>query len=102
MILEFLQSEKIDVLNTRAFKTEENKITITIGSVEKQAERQIEFKGIMYTIKFGEFSGYLEEMCYYLKNACEYTANETQRKMVEKYIESYVTGSIETHKDSQR
>jgi dipeptidyl-peptidase-3 len=41
-------------------------------------------------------------MCYYLKNAAEYTANETQRKMVEKYIESYMTGSIETHKDSQR
>merc|ERR1711972_707559 len=32
----------------------------------------------------------------------EYCANDTQKKMLEKYIESYHTGSIDAHKDSQR
>jgi dipeptidyl-peptidase III len=50
----------------------------------------------------GEFSDYLGEMVYYLKKAVDYTANDNQKVMVEKYIESYVTGSIEAHKDSQR
>jgi len=38
----------------------------------------------------------------YLGEALKYVANDTQRKMLENYIESYQTGSIETHKNSQR
>jgi dipeptidyl-peptidase-3 len=37
-----------------------------------------------------------------LKQALKYCANENQEKMIEKYIEHYQTGSIDTHKDSQR
>ena len=38
----------------------------------------------------------------YLERAKEYAANQGQREMIEKYIEHYKTGDIETHKDSQR
>ena len=38
----------------------------------------------------------------YLQRALPYVANDTQKVMVEKYIESYETGSIPVHKDSQR
>jgi len=41
-------------------------------------------------------------MNYYLTKALPYVANETQKLMLEKYIESYATGSIPAHKDSQR
>jgi hypothetical protein len=37
-----------------------------------------------------------------LKQALKYCANENQEKMIQKYIEHYQTGSIDTHKDSQR
>ena len=38
----------------------------------------------------------------YLQRALPYVANDTQKVMLEKYIESYETGSIPAHKDSQR
>jgi dipeptidyl-peptidase-3 len=102
LIAEFLQAEKVDILNTRAFKRENGQILITVGSIDKPASIKKEFKGVNFEIEYGEFSGYLEEMNYYLKRAAEYAANDNQREMIEKYIESYKTGSIDAHKDSQR
>lgn len=37
-----------------------------------------------------------------MKNAKEFCANEFQSKMLDDYIESFRTGSIKKHKDSQR
>ena len=41
-------------------------------------------------------------MNYYLERALPYVANETQLEMLQLYIEHFKTGSIDTHKDSQR
>ena len=41
-------------------------------------------------------------MNFYLEKAMQYAANDNQRDMIAKYIESYQTGSIPAHKDSQR
>ena len=38
----------------------------------------------------------------FLGRALNYVASETQQVMLQKYIESYETGSIPAHKDSQR
>lgn len=38
----------------------------------------------------------------YLEKALKYVANDNQAAMLQKYIEHYTTGDIETHKDSQR
>jgi hypothetical protein len=62
----------------------------------------VEHSGHKFEIKFGEFSAYLKSMNYYLERAVQYAANDNQRDMVRLYIEHYNTGSIETHKDSQR
>lgn len=89
-------------MNTRAFK-ENDKIIITVGSVSKElTKRNIEFKGYKFDIEYGEFDGYLEEVNFYLKEALKYAANENQVNMTKSYIESYETGSIDAHKDSQR
>lgn len=37
-----------------------------------------------------------------MKEALKYVANDTQKRMVEKYIEHFNTGDIDAHKDSQR
>ncbi len=42
------------------------------------------------------------EMNAFLGRALNYVASETQQVMLQKYIESYETGSIPAHKDSQR
>jgi len=53
-------------------------------------------------VQYGEFSDYLKEMNYYLALAKKFAANENQAQMIQLYIDHFQTGSIETHKDSQR
>ena len=100
-ISEFLIAEKIDILNTRAFKNEDGSITITVGSRLAPPIGECEFNGIKFWIQAGEFAPYLAEACIYLNRAKNYAANDNQREMIAKYIESFRTGSIEAHKDSQ-
>lgn len=59
LIKEFLEFQKVDILNTRAFK-ENNKFIITVGSVQSNnTKRNISFKGKMFDLEYGEFSSYL-------------------------------------------
>jgi len=89
-------------LNTRAWK-KDDKFIITVGSIETEATKTgIEFKGSTFDIVYGEFAPYVSECNAYMKEALKYVANDTQAKMVTKYIEHFNTGDIETHKDSQR
>ncbi|KAI6035661.1 peptidase family M49-domain-containing protein [Pisolithus orientalis] len=50
------------------------------------------------TIEYGDFSEPLSKVITALQEAKRYTANETQTKMLECYIKSFETGSIEEHK----
>jgi len=103
VVKDFLKEQKIDILNTRVFKNYEGKFAITVGSISKEKTRkEVEFKGHKFDINYGEFAPYLEEVNYYLKKALNYVENDTQKQMIEKYIESNQTGDMEAHKDSQR
>lgn len=76
LVKEFLDSHKIDVLNTRAFK-KDGRYVITVGSISKiNTKKEVEFKGKVFDINYGEFQPYLEECNYYLKEALKYCANE--------------------------
>ena len=75
LVKEVLLKEKIDILNTRAFKNENGDILITVGSIE-HSTRSVEHSGRKFEIKYGEFSEYLKEMNYYLERAMEYAAND--------------------------
>jgi len=101
LVSEVCQKEKVDILNTRAFKLENGTIKITVGSIEKHS-RNLEHAGHSFEIEFGEFSEYLKDMNFYLEQALKYCANDNQREMISHYISHYKTGCIETHKDSQR
>ena len=101
LVKEVLMKEKVDILNTRAFKQANGDITITVGSIQKST-RQVKHNDRNFSIEFGEFSSYLEDTVYYLERALPYAANDNQKQMIEFYIEHYKTGSIEVHKDSQR
>lgn len=100
-VQDVLKAEKVDILNTRAFKQENGDIVITVGSIEEHS-RQVTHQGRNFIFQYGEFRPFLEETNYYLEKALPYCANDTQKRMLELYIEHYKTGSIETHKDSQR
>ena len=99
LIKEFLREQKIDPLNTRAFKKPDGTYEVTIGSIDK-SERELTFKEHKFRVCTGEFAPYLEECNYYLDKAKQYAANDTQKEMLELYIEHFKTGSVELHKDS--
>mmetsp|Transcript_25914 Transcript_25914/g.34694 ORF Transcript_25914/g.34694 Transcript_25914/m.34694 type:complete len:148 (+) Transcript_25914:614-1057(+) len=92
----------LDILNTRVFKTSDSEFLITVGSANTDGSCSMSYGGKTFKIEFGEFKDYVSEMNSYLTKALPYVANDNQKLMVEKYIESFATGSIPAHKDSQR
>lgn len=51
LVSEFLKHQKIDVLNTRAFKSDDSHFLITIGSVLSDgSQKGVEFKGKVFDI----------------------------------------------------
>jgi dipeptidyl-peptidase-3 len=100
LVREFCHSEKLSFLNTRAFKTSENEYEVTVGSINTDKSKSVEFKGKSFKITYGEFAPYLSETVDYLQKALPYVANSTQKEMLEFYIESFTTGDIDAHKNS--
>ena len=90
-------------MNTRVFKKDDGKFVITVGSIKSDhSKKDIDFKGTKFDVNYGEFSPYLAECNEYLTEALKYCANDNQLNMVKKYIEHYIDGNVDTHKDSQR
>ena len=103
IVQRFLDSEKIDILNTRAFKRDEQQFEITVGSKFKEGTREdIEFENATFSLEFGEFTEYLNEVVLYLEQAMEFASNQNQREMIQDYILHFKSGDVEAHKDSQR
>lgn len=61
LVSDCLKEQKIDILNTRAFKLQDGKYLITIGSIQKQ-EKTVSFQGKEILLQWGEFSEYLKDM----------------------------------------
>jgi dipeptidyl-peptidase III len=101
LIREFFTATKLSPLNTRAFKLSDGNFVITVGSIQK-SKASHDFKGAKISVEHGEFGPFLEEVTYYLSKAREYAANDNQRDMITLYMKHFETGSIDTHKDSQR
>lgn len=102
-----LDEKKFSPVNTRLFKKTDGTFDLRIASVNRNPPHGVEtsFKtkgGRTVTASYGDFWEALEQVNENLKKAKEYAANDTQRKMLEKYIESFETGSIEAHIESQR
>ena len=57
------------------------------------------FKDVQITISRGDYAPLMNRMVQELSEAKKYSANATQQNMIEKYIESFTTGSVESHKD---
>ncbi|VVT46966.1 uncharacterized protein SAPINGB_P001476 [Magnusiomyces paraingens] len=97
--------------NTRLFKDEKGfKLLIASANTFADSEdktiphESIELPNGLGTLEFvygdhsKEFAKIVEEM----EGALKYAANETQEKMLKAYIQSFKTGSMEEHKESQK
>lgn len=108
----FLDLKEIRSENTRLTKKTENEEVIfelLVASANTPAFKECRIMGTNSTadgttlrVVYGDHSEDLARIISCLEKAMEYAANENQTSMIDSYIESFKTGSIEAHKESQR
>ncbi|EJD05931.1 aflatoxin-detoxifizyme [Fomitiporia mediterranea MF3/22] len=100
------EKEKIDVLNTRVEKVDKSKFILHVASADSMEtlSHQIKINDTEVTleVRYGDFSSALRKTVDALTEAKKYVANENQEKMLDGYIESFKTGSIDAHKEGSR
>ncbi|KAJ3838296.1 aflatoxin-detoxifizyme [Lentinula raphanica] len=93
----------VDVLNTRVRKNGAKDFTLLVASAHSQPlsvhDIDAESGKFKLTIEYGDHAEALKKVVVALEEATKYTANAYQTKMIEKYIDSFNTGSIQAHKD---
>ncbi|XP_035228108.1 dipeptidyl peptidase 3-like isoform X2 [Stegodyphus dumicola] len=113
IVRDYLKKQNIEVFNSRLFKTldETGKVCyeIKLASIlqtddeeEKHLVSAHTVNGHKFMVTRGDYSKLLEFVNKYLLLAKEYAANENEVKMLEKYVQSFRTGSLDAHKDGSR
>ncbi|KIL69741.1 hypothetical protein M378DRAFT_1049236 [Amanita muscaria Koide BX008] len=96
----------IDILNTRVVKTGPRDFTLLVASSSPQPEtlHDIEYNSGLakLRIQYGDHSKALSSVIGFLKEAQKYAANDHQTQMIQGYIKSFETGSIQAHKDGSK
>lgn len=102
-----LASKGIMPENTRVVKKSDSEFVVLVASALSENTTSyypasIPFKNGSLKFQFGDHSKEFKEIVKSMKEAEKYVANDTQKKMVESYVESFETGSMNAHKDSQK
>ncbi|KAJ3727814.1 aflatoxin-detoxifizyme [Lentinula raphanica] len=94
----------IDVLNTRVRKNCDRDFTLLVASAQTKPptthDISTDSHKFKLTVEYGDHAEALKKVVSALEEAKKYTANSHQTKMIEKYIDSFNTGSIQDHKDA--
>lgn len=99
-VQDYLNEKNINPYNTRLWKLSDDTYELRYAAV-KEISGEVSYKD--KTIKFAsDFSEPLQKVVESLDKAIPYAANDNQKQMLLKYIDSFNNGSIEDHKDSQR
>jgi len=104
---EYMTARDIEAWNTRLIKHEDGDqvcYDIRIASVEQGPKEGItvekdEFNGKAFIVTRGDYSDIFKKIVEELALAKSYAANDLEVKMIEKYIESFTTGSVKAHKE---
>ncbi|GCE98094.1 hypothetical protein ZYGM_000674 [Zygosaccharomyces mellis] len=96
--------------NTRIEKLNDKEFAVWVASKEQinklpQTYPDSKFSlsnGSAVCFKFGDHSRELGIVASYLQKAKEYAANDTQRHMLDKYIDHFTSGSSHAHKEAQK
>lgn len=107
LLKSILSSNKIFWENLRVKKINDKEFIIQVASEYTSNETNeypstIEQDGVKVTLEFGDHSKEFTKINQYLEQAKPSAANETQVKMIDSYLDSFKTGSIEAHKESQK
>lgn len=94
--------------NTRVVKKSEKEFVVLVASavqentVDYYPKESIQLdSGATVTIQFGDHSKEFAEITRNIREAGKHAANDTQKKMIEFYAQSFETGSMKAHKESQ-
>ncbi len=106
-VQKFIEQTGLSALNTRLFKasqqgSSEPDFTVAIASADMTKESQIhEFEGRKIQVQYGDFKEQMTKIADNMQKAIPFAANDNQKNMLEAYVKSFRSGSIEEHKESQ-
>lgn len=91
--------------NTRVQKTDSG-LVVHVASAETANKTDIKDtltdNGVTVRVQFGDHAHEFAKIVENLRKAQEHAANDTQRRMLDAYIEAFATGSMQAHKESQK
>ncbi|KAJ3410861.1 hypothetical protein HDV05_003150 [Chytridiales sp. JEL 0842] len=101
----YLDSHSISTLNTRLFKTGPSAYDLLIASaaIPPREEHHVlpDFKTTL-RLKYGDFQNEMAAAARACKEAVPFASNQHEKLMLWKYAESFETGSVEAHMESQK
>lgn len=99
----FLAAKRIDGVNTRVFKAEDDdSLTIRVAAaIEKTMPAEV-YEGRRVILYYGDFKEEMKRVVAELRLAREDAENDTQVRMLDHYIEHFQHGDVEAHKESQK
>ncbi|KAG9013863.1 hypothetical protein FRB93_000244 [Tulasnella sp. JGI-2019a] len=108
--VEMIQKESerlgLAVENTRVRKNTDGSFDLLIASASHEAPKSTKESTVAsdskvkVKVKYGDFSEPLRKSATALEEAKKYAANDIQRRMLEGYAKSFISGSIEEHKEA--
>lgn len=105
LVSKHLASHSIFPENTRLRKTGECTFEVLQASVELTepvVSLDLPNSSSRVDLIRGDHADDLKVVCDNLSRAADYAANDTQRKFLAEYIESFGTGNLDVYRDSQR
>ena len=74
------------------------KIVSLIGSIDEQ-QKNLDDENI---ILYGEYSAFLKKINEYLLKAIKYASKDTEKEIINEYLQFFKTGEIYNHKEAQK
>lgn len=101
-IAKFSQILNLSELNTRIVKNEQNEYLLLVASVNMKVPQTHFYEDMKIKVIYGDFSPFLRRLVLALSKALPYASNLNQKNMLKAYIEHFLSGDVEKHKESQR
>jgi dipeptidyl-peptidase-3 len=107
-ITKVLEDRSIEPENTRIQKSvQDGQVVYNVlqGSTETGSEEitsQIVGADVTIRVMKGDYADVLRKVCASLSAASEYAATDSQRAVLDDYIRSFTTGSLDAYRDSQK
>lgn len=93
----FLIANKITTSNTRIVKLSNTEYQVKIAASLDSFQKAFVFENVTVHVSTGDYAKRFQNIMDNLKKAQQYCANETEKKMLQKYIEHFQYGCVADH-----